>query len=473
MRKILYVMFVGMLSLTSCNSWLDVKPETEVEIDDMFSQQQGFVDALIGAYIEMQSGSAYGGNLVYGEVEYLAQHWDYVSADTKSEALCRYNWLDNGVETALESMYTMLYTIIARVNVILERIDAKQDIFDKGVYEIVKGEALAIRAMCHLDVLRLFGPIPEEADGASILPYVCTITTEYHDRLPYEVYVALLAEDLDEAEKLLETSDPIVGHALEDMKNVELGDLRNRHYRMNYYSVLGLQARFRLWVGEKEKAYTYATKVIDAKSETGHPIYRLGESADIAAYDYAFSCEHVFGLHIYDMYSNVNRLFKEAGTVRYKKSKVELQLGLYPSGTTDIRFTRLWTEVVASNGDRHHVIKKFWQEDGDSGNEGGSKAMNMMPLIRLAEMYLIAMECGTIEQCNALYETFCLSRDIPVTTLQIGMLRDKLLEEYNKEFYGEGQMFFLYKRLNEKSILWAQDEGNASVYVLPVPDSDK
>lgn len=52
-------------------------------------------------------------------------------------------------------------------------------------------------------------------------------------------------------------------------------------------------------------------------------------------------------------------------------------------------------------------------------------------------------------------------------------LRNKLLEEYNKEFYGEGQMFFCYKRLNEKDILWAKDEGGTNTYVLPVPDSDK
>ncbi len=30
------------------------------------------------------------------------------------------------------------------------------------MHDLIKGEALAMRAFCHLDILRLFGPIPGE-----------------------------------------------------------------------------------------------------------------------------------------------------------------------------------------------------------------------------------------------------------------------------------------------------------------------
>jgi len=50
-------------------------------------------------------------------------------------------------------IYTQLYKIILSVNAILEQIDAKQDVFEPGMYEIIKGECLAMRAYCHFDLL--------------------------------------------------------------------------------------------------------------------------------------------------------------------------------------------------------------------------------------------------------------------------------------------------------------------------------
>ena len=65
--------------LVSCNDWLDVKPETEMTLEEMYADQQGFQDALTGAYLELKNSSAYGTELMYGTIEYLAQHWDYTA----------------------------------------------------------------------------------------------------------------------------------------------------------------------------------------------------------------------------------------------------------------------------------------------------------------------------------------------------------------------------------------------------------
>jgi hypothetical protein len=51
--------------------------------------------------------------------------------------------------------------------------------------------------------------------------------------------------------------------------------------------------------------------------------------------------------------------------------------------------------------------------------------------------------------------------------------KEKFLNlEYNKEFYGEGQLFFQYKRRNAKDILWSNIEGTKSVYELPIPKTE-
>ncbi|MEI3126964.1 MAG: hypothetical protein V8T44_14125 [Odoribacter splanchnicus] len=84
MKIKLYILACWLLSgLVSCNDWLDVKPETEMTLEEMYADQQGFQDALTGAYLNMKSTGAYGQQLMYGTVEYLAQHWDCSANSTR------------------------------------------------------------------------------------------------------------------------------------------------------------------------------------------------------------------------------------------------------------------------------------------------------------------------------------------------------------------------------------------------------
>ena len=43
-------------------------------------------------------------------------------------------------------------------NIIIEKCDAKREVLSDVYYGLYKGEAIALRAMLHLDMLRLFGP---------------------------------------------------------------------------------------------------------------------------------------------------------------------------------------------------------------------------------------------------------------------------------------------------------------------------
>lgn len=466
------ILFLGMglclfFSLQSCNNWLDVKPETEVEVDRMFKDQYGFQGALTGVYLKFKNASVYGGQLMYGTIEYLAQHWE-VNTNENLKALSRYNYMDGSVQGSMSGIYSQLYAVIASANGILEQIDSKKDVFEPGMYEIIKGEALAIRAYCHLDLLRLFGPMPTQIKDGKILPYVKTVTIAYHDHHTYDEYVAFLKEDLAEAGRLLKQADPVLVEHEETKLSISATDfLKARQLRMNYYAVQGIQARFYLWLGgaeNKAKAYAFAKEIKDAVDKYEKPRYTLGSSEEITNEDYAFSCEHISAIYDYNMYERVTRLFQESSA--YIRNKNIVIPELYVAGTTDIRFTGLWTELTASNGTKSHVIKKFWQKD-ESG------AINQMPLLRLAEIYLILIECSTLEEADEYYKEFCLSRDIPVVDLQDEMqVRSVLIEEYNKEFYGEGQAFYMYKRLAVEDILWAEDPGNEESYVVPLPQSE-
>ena len=150
----------------------------------------------------------------------------------------------------------------------------------------------------------------------------------------------------------------------------------------------------------------------------------------------------------------------------YSKAQNVLSPNLYPAGTTDIRYLGLWTSYTSGSGSVVFSIKKFLQDDNHD-------EINQFPLIRLAEMYFIAMECGPLSEASRLYEEFCLSRDIELVNLQSeAQLEEVLIKEYNKEFYAEGQAFYAFKRLAVENILWAKFPGDEESYVVPLPLSE-
>ena len=100
----------------------------------------------------------------------------------------------------------------------------------------------------------------------------------------------------------------------------------------------------------------------------------------------------------------------------------------------------------------------------------------LIPLIRMTEMYYIIAETATdeTEALDAL-NTVLFNRgvkELEDKTQLAGMLRD----EYRREFFGEGQLFFYYKRLNVK-VLHSYSENadldmDAAKYVVPLPLSE-
>ncbi|HCD92789.1 MAG TPA: hypothetical protein DEQ93_06035, partial [Odoribacter splanchnicus] len=51
-------------------------------------------------------------------------------------------------------------------------------------------------------------------------------------------------------------------------------------------------------------------------------------------------------------------------------------------------------------------------------------------------------------------------------------LSETLILEYNREFYGEGQAFYAYKRLGRSKIFGTSTVGSALIYVLPLPKAE-
>lgn len=475
----------------SCDKWLDVKPQGQSLDKELFSTQKGFQDALIGAYIRLGSSDLYGGNLTWGMVEHMALNWDQPSSGTDNTlaALRDGNYSNAGVRTLLDNTFKTQYKVVADVNAILTYIDENKNVFEPNYYEIIKGEALGLRALSHFTAIQLFGPIPTNVGAKKWLPYVKSIGKEIPDGLTFNEFMNMLLADLDEAERLLENADPVLNFTFSELKTGVQPDgfLRDRDTRINFYSILALKARVFQWLAAsdekyKEKAFTYAKLIIDAKVHGVSP-YRLGVESDRVAGDYTMSAEHIFALNAYNLDSRVDAIFGPDGTLfRYDFFNFTPDGFYYLSNlflpnerATDIRWKDMWVYKTKAGSENYVYYKKFLQRDANP--------INRIPIIRLSEAYLIATEFAPSKQeADAFYKIYCDAKGIVFDANGFAAAEwendryNKILREYVREFYAEGHSFFQYKRNNVVMLpaQWTYFYYNAteSKYLVPKPDRE-
>lgn len=67
MKKLNFIIKYGLalllLSFYSCESWLNVTPSDRLSEEMLFNDREGFVKALNGVYIELNTNELYGRNL--------------------------------------------------------------------------------------------------------------------------------------------------------------------------------------------------------------------------------------------------------------------------------------------------------------------------------------------------------------------------------------------------------------------------
>jgi hypothetical protein len=477
MKQLSYILLISFLvtpAIFSCNKFLSVTPKTQTPQDVLFSSEGGFKDALTGVYIQMKSNDSYGLNLTQTTIERLVSSWDVLSGSLE-EKLGLFNFNDG----TFVPIWKQQYTVIASINAILGQIDSHKEVFTTpGMYEMIKSECLALRAYCHLDILRLFGPVPTNTSAAVNLPYALVLSTTPQPHIPYDVFKANLLKDLADAEALIAGKDPIQSYSLYQLKNPGIGSGFNpaddfvayRTLRMNYYAIKALQARTYLWFGEKEKAYQSAKLVIEAKNADGSIKFSLGTATDLspATKNYVLTGEHLFGLYVFtlnDIYTN----YYATGTLKKGTTESAIKTTLYGNTGTDIRESNLWDLLSPQPGEKAYVIKKY-ASDANAAND-----VKQIPLLRLSEMYLIAAEAAPYAEGVQYFRTFRTARNIG-NLLVPGdgpALQTEIIKEYRKEFYAEGQAFYAYKRINapRSAILFAPALAIVN-YVIPVPPGE-
>jgi hypothetical protein len=473
-------------SLSSCSDWLDVEPVSEEREDDEFSSYQGFKDALTGCYSALTSRDLYGEALTMSDIEELACLWTEPSSTTYPTYYYMYHHqYDNSYSvSAIKGIYGGLYNIVAQANKVLEHLQTDGNVINSDdSRNIITGEAYALRALCHFDALRLFGQMPQNAQKQVSLPY--SLKTGIHEVAHYYGYAdfcKLLESDLDSAVTMLGKSDPILEYDYYDLDLMggtpaELSDnfFNYRRFRLNYWAVRALRARYYLYTGQTSKAYTEAMAVINAKVGDESTI-SLSGVADIKSQYYALPGECLFALSVTSLADYAITLTHGTTSVgddqlHINTDMLNKQLYNGANTTSDNRYLNIWDQKATDVfGQTLPVTNKY-----NIPQSSTSIYQRMVPMIRLSEMYLIAMETTTdLDEANSLYKTYMASHNVNITTAftSLDAVKEEVINEYRREFYAEGLMFYTYKRLGTTSMMFCSETMGESQYILPLPTSE-
>ena len=275
MKQILVIVLCGIVLLSSCNKWLDVKPSSEKEREDQFSTESGFRLALSGAYLKLKSNNLYGQAMTMTSMEYLAQLWKTES--TQIENFMNLDWDSDYAKSQMSSIFSEMYNAIYMLNDILIQMDVQGEkaIPDEEIRYMIQGEALALRAFCHFDILRLFGPSPADPNRSAVtLPYSETASIQLIPYYPYDEYIEKIRTDINRADSLLKQVDPVLRLTFEELNNPTqllnsnkiIHDFQAyRQVRFNYWALQAFKARMALYLGDKTAAYEYATTLINTR----------------------------------------------------------------------------------------------------------------------------------------------------------------------------------------------------------------
>jgi len=460
------IIFFLAISFAGCNKWLNVIPQTQVPQQVMFSTEQGYKDALIGIYTQMGDANAYGASTTFGLIDQLAGNFDNIYSTTGPlyQAGSLYNFSDATVKSNIANIWSTMYSCISGLNNILSQIDNNKSIFTGNNYSLVKGEALALRAQLHFDLLRMFGqqPAPFGDTTQKAIPYVTNFGVTVTAFSSFGAVINYCIADLSAAKQLLAVQKTI------NTSNSVDPFLTYTQNHLNYWAVQGLMARIYLYNGDKTNANANALAVINSG------LFPFIQKSQITASspDRTFSTEQLFSLYIAQLGTLQTAYFETTSSTTLSYQTSAYNSTVYESSGTDYRLLFCFSLY---NGTR--LPAKFWQ-DNPVLNDGNTYS-KIIPVIRLSEMYYIAAECASdpvsgVGYLNAVRMNRGLSA-LP-TSITVATLKTEILKEYRKEFVQEGQLFFYYKRNNTNLNSVTNNPNTVPVgsapYILPLPDNE-
>ena len=189
------------LTLTACDSLLDLDPIDELPDTEAISSAEGARSALIGAYDGLHgSGYYYDTFYLFGDLSSdNAIQADGGTSNSYADASVNQLRADN---SAIESIWASIYSAINRVNVILRDVPGVPDL-STAERDQIMGEAYFLRGLHYHNLVKLFGGVPIRTTPPASVDEGSSVTRSTVD----EVYDQIIS-DLTQAETLMANTSP-------------------------------------------------------------------------------------------------------------------------------------------------------------------------------------------------------------------------------------------------------------------------
>ena len=415
MKKIIILLT---LSLGGCNI-LDQQSTNDVADALVITSEEGANAALIGLYNTLQSRDYYGGNYqliadLYSDIG-VDGGFDNVALDEISSL---YVTPSNII---IENTWLSIYNTIATANAIIARVDDVSDPdFTTEEKAHIRGQALAIRALAHFDLLRMFGEHSDLNSNFGI-PVVTTVQT---------------ANDVVARSSVQDTYDAILND-LDEASAAILADDRTKSF-INTMSVEALRARVLLHAGRSEDAAAAASLVIDDGS------YSLLNQADFKA---IYTSPYLSDESIFELTFNVqNRSAFNAATFSRTNALRTEVLFLAESSMAEF-FNSRPDDARASLIDFVNNDESIIPDGRTLKYRGEETRDNPAFIIRLAEVYLIRAEAlglagGGLEDLNLIRINRGMSPFVESDFADESAFLNSVLDERKAELNFEGTRMF-------------------------------
>ena len=477
---------------TSCDKWLDVKPELDIYEETLFEKAQGYYIALNGLYIDMSGQNLYGQELTWGAIEAWGRSYNLKENAHKNYLqIVNFEYDKKEAQSIAASIWLDSYKVIAEANNLIQNLENDGEVkFKYGdvTKNMILAEAYAIRAIMHFELLRIFAkaPIVDNGGESAFIPYVTKYPSIVNSPVETKNVLKYLIADLEKAKEWIKPFDTESQYPGGEVFNgsyvtkVKLDNgfgegtsvdefFRYRANRLNYFAISQLLARVCLYAGEKDKAFENANEVIKVVNKGISlkfvaPGY-IGDPMVLSTIEPRLHSEMLFAPYNLKLSKWTDNYF--SSTARDNLLELNDKSGIFAANTNDVRLKAIPKDMVT----------KFSLEGRDESNMIAAKSLE--PVLRFPECYYIAAEAifdKDRAQAVEIFNKVVDARNNSVYDLDVDVDKDSFMEalvrEYRREFLCEGQMVYVYKRLN----LPLRENGTTVAHdgklVMPVPNTE-
>jgi hypothetical protein len=342
MKKLFLIFGIAAATLlTSCKDDLELQPFNQLETGAALQTPTDFQNALRGAYGGLRRENYYGGRMILFP-DALTDNV-ILNSQGRFDGRLVYEFRADA-ESGWGGMFLDPYQVIARVNIVLANID---NLADGPAKDQLRGEALALRAMCHFDMMRIFGKAPALA-GASDLG-VAYVTSADINAKPARETVASNVENI--------LADMTTAYGIITTSSADIT-------RLNKRAVAALLARIYLYIGDAANAEVYAKECI-AEGVTVTPSANL-----LSMYQDGFTGSIIFKIRHTDNDLPTTERWSIGNEYSQTlpngvRSEFNVEYAFYQLfGDNDLRKPVIFSTSPFSGTDYNHIAKYFGRATG-------------------------------------------------------------------------------------------------------------